>query len=528
MSELRNQQVEDEQDRPPSATTLGLNVKSLVEYVVGESQRNFDEKLRAADSATARSRLLGVVSVGIILRFAFSLSLNVSDGEVLSDTYVNFAGYQWPNELVGSVWVMFTILTTIGYGQEVAFTVANDFSSFDENSSVAEVDSTLNDEFEVLTLLFFLIYILVGLSIVGNIIEVLRAELISDRKNFRLNRRNVALNSMLLKLRHVAFPQNDDFGNITTRTADVSETVRSMFGRIDIQNNGSITLRQLCAFIDRMRAELHLYPAPFQSTKHEKRSDSTHRPRSSRAQRGSSESPQSRKSSGGTDAAERGLCVQELGTHEAQIREIFYTNRRFDTMWEAQRHWEKTKWFRPCKYLCGVYCYPAARRDLAAMQAEAEYLNMSLEAYVKLRTEQRAALNLLTRLKESFRITRRLDFVARAAAHHLRRPRDARNDGDAAKGDVELQSIGKNKSRAHTTFRMDSFRGGYHKHGGVEFDSGAALESLEQGLAQLDPAEQDSAIRQAKSEFVFVCSSARQVPSASAFCIICSVEGECG
>ena len=226
-------------DGSGAADPTAENLKNVVDFIVGETQRNYEYKIRQEASSSARSRLLVIVSVGIILRFAFSLSL--SSGAIVSETYKFYAGYLWPNALVESVWVMFTMLTTIGYGQEVPIDIAN---SIENTSGLGDIDTSLDETFEIVSVIFLIVYILVGLSIVGNVIEVLRAELISDRNTFRENRRSVALNNILLKLRHAAVANSQFSVNDGAALDNVSETVRAIFSRIDIGNEGRISLRQ--------------------------------------------------------------------------------------------------------------------------------------------------------------------------------------------------------------------------------------------------------------------------------------------
>jgi hypothetical protein len=263
-----------EHDFEAEESGVESNLRGLAEFVVDESQRTHEKEIRNSDKSSAHTRLWGVVSVGVILHYTFSLSLERGTS-LLTGRYLSFTGYQWPTELMRSVWVLFTMLSTIGFGDEVPLPIANDWVNANasasnstsnattaggaaSNASFLDNDSsTLDDEVEVVALLFLLIYILVGLGILGNVIEVLRSGLNSDRADDKRDRRALALSSIARKLHHAAFSNTEMSTNIGP-VKDVGELVRSMFSRIDISNTGHITLRQLCAYIDRLRSEMHL------------------------------------------------------------------------------------------------------------------------------------------------------------------------------------------------------------------------------------------------------------------------------
>ena len=449
------------------------NMKSLIEFVVGESQQNYEKEIRRSEVSAAQSRLLGVVSIGIILRFAFTLSLEVTREQSFSEVYLSYAGYQWPSALVQSVWVMFTMLTTIGFGVELALPIAN--VECPDNST------SLDEEFEVICLLALIAYILIGLGVVGNVIEVLRAELISDRNTYRRNRRDVALNDILRKLRHAASDKANCIAEVPP-VSGVSESVRAMFSRIDIDNKGYISLRQLCAFIDQLRAQLHLYPAPFASC------DVQH--------------VQSESNDDDDD--------DDYGQRERDVRKLYAASTKYDTLWEAQRAWEKRSLYQPCKYFCGVYCYRGAKADLQALASEAECVNMSLEDYVRLRSEQKGALDLLVNLKTLLRSRRKLE--VRRAVRQMLKPRVARPKGaepsergrrgnDSSTngpepegfGDIELQEI-------HAA--VGKIRGSSIPASGNAFDtSTASLDKIEASIADLSNEEQKAAIKGIKAVY---------------------------
>jgi hypothetical protein len=253
------------------AASVEADLRGLAEFVVDASQRAHDKEIRNTDKSSALTRLWALLSVGIILHYTFSLSVE-SGGSVLTGRYLSFTGYQWPTELMRSVWVLFSMMSTIGFGDEVPLPISNDGASFSANTSATYAttaagngtsvslggSNTLDDDVEVVALIFVLVYILVGLSVLGNVIEVLRADISSDRASDKRDRRALALSSIVRKLRHAAFP-NADMSMDIGKMDDVGELVRSLFSRVDISNTGHITLRQLCAYIDRLRSEMHLY-----------------------------------------------------------------------------------------------------------------------------------------------------------------------------------------------------------------------------------------------------------------------------